>query len=194
MITTSVRISSNRCEGWATPKRSQPAASILPLAGTVERDLAIDNNCHEVIALGIFELHDLMPAASQLPHRLGFSGFCSMASNSWPSTLNAAVFKCCRLVRRTGVDLPPTSTDGPVINCEATDIKSSASSISNCGSIFRLARHATIGCAFGTRPALGIHCRQTTAPLFLQKDIQKGIVNLNLAVMPAPWQTNQARS
>src|SRR5450631_391030 len=47
-----------------------------------------------------------------------------MASYSWSSTLNAAVFKCCRLVRRTGVDIPPTLTEVPVISCVAIDFRS----------------------------------------------------------------------
>jgi hypothetical protein len=38
----------------------------LLLASTVERDLAIDNNCREFIALGILELHHLMAAARKL--------------------------------------------------------------------------------------------------------------------------------
>jgi len=51
-----------------------------------------------------------------------FLRICSMASYSWLSILNAAVFKCCRLVRgRYG--LPPTSTDVPVINCERPTLR-----------------------------------------------------------------------
>ena len=52
-----------------------------------------------------------------------------MASYSWPSTLNVAVFKCCRLVRRTGVDIPPTLTEVPVISWVAIDFRVSASII-----------------------------------------------------------------
>src|SRR5271157_1374411 len=89
-----------------------------------------------------------------------------MASYSWPSTLNATVFRRWRLVRRTGADSPSTSTDVPVISCEATDFKSSASSIGNypgwnssyrlCGEVIP-ARHLTPGIAkFDLRLSLAI--------------------------------------
>src|SRR5271166_4502391 len=51
--------------------RSQPAASILPLASAVERDLAIDNDRHEPVAFCVLELHDLMTATSQLSPAAG---------------------------------------------------------------------------------------------------------------------------
>ena len=39
----------------------------LPLHGiTVERYLAVDSNCHEFVALGVLELHDLTTAPRQL--------------------------------------------------------------------------------------------------------------------------------
>jgi hypothetical protein len=43
--------------------------------------------------------------------------------------VNAAVFRCWRLVLRTGVEQPSTATVVPAISCEATDFNSSASSI-----------------------------------------------------------------
>jgi len=39
----------------------------VPLVRAVERNLAIDNNGYELIALYIFELHHLMTAPRQLP-------------------------------------------------------------------------------------------------------------------------------
>jgi hypothetical protein len=58
-----------------------------------------------------------------------FPGFCSTAWYSCPSTLNAAVLRCCRVVLRTGAERPSTATVVPAISCEATDFNSSASRI-----------------------------------------------------------------
>ena len=43
-------------------------------AGAVKRNLAINDNCHELIALDVLELHHLMTAPRQLPPAAGLLG------------------------------------------------------------------------------------------------------------------------
>jgi pimeloyl-ACP methyl ester carboxylesterase len=57
--TISSRATNRESAYWSSPSRQF-------LATTVKRNLAIDHNRHELVALGVLELHDLMTAAGQL--------------------------------------------------------------------------------------------------------------------------------
>jgi hypothetical protein len=78
--------------------------------GPVYSDLPINCHRHEPVSFRVLELDNLMPLARQLPQRLGFSGFCSMARYSRLSVVKASVLSWRPLVRRTGTDFPSTST------------------------------------------------------------------------------------
>lgn len=78
--------------------------------GPVYSDLPINCHRHEPVSFRVLELDNLMPLARELPQRLGFSGFCSMARYSRLSVVKASVLSWRPLVRRTGTDFPSTST------------------------------------------------------------------------------------
>jgi hypothetical protein len=86
------------------------------LASVVERNFAIDDNRHEFIGLCDFELHDPMTTPRQLSLSAWLLGVLFDCLVLCPPTVNAAVFKCWRLVRRTGTDRPSTLTEVFVLN------------------------------------------------------------------------------
>jgi len=53
-----------------------------PHPATVNPHIPINHDRHKSVGLGVLELHNLMPLSCQLSPAAGFSGFCSIASNS----------------------------------------------------------------------------------------------------------------
>lgn len=97
--------------------------------GHVYSDLHINRHCHEPVGFRVLELDNLMPLPASFPQQLGFSGLCSMARYFRPSMVKASVLGWRPLVRRTGTDLPSTSTALLAIICWPIEANRAISSI-----------------------------------------------------------------
>jgi hypothetical protein len=124
------------------------------LDSTVECNLAIYHNRHESVALCVPELHDLITAVSQLSpssglRRILLDGFVLVTLNT-----ECGVIQMLSTCAADEYGFTAASTDVPVINCEATDFRSSASSTGKypgwnsscgfCGEVVTV-RHLAVG-------------------------------------------------
>ena len=89
--------------------------SLTPSCAAVLLCLAIHRERHEPIGLAVLELDNFVASRTSWPHRIGLSGFCSIAAYWRPPTTKDTVLRPCFRVRRTGSHLRSSSTASALI-------------------------------------------------------------------------------